>query len=334
MCMRNSIRIVFFLLIVCCLTACYSNKRHASGQMPAMDYTDTQIDSLRFLMTHHYTENFNFVVRSDSLTLTRQMPEELLNGLAVDSFSVGHEQRLVVADIRIMPNDTEDSVWIQVAVDQANFGWVHESELLQNVDPDDPISQFISFFSNEHLLIFLIVVILIFVGYTVRLLIKHNAHIVHFRDIDTFYPTLLALIVAISATLYSSIQLFAPDMWRHFYFHPTLNPFTQPWILAVFLASVWLMVIVAIAAIDDTFRHLSVGEGLLYLLGLLGMCALNYVVFSVSTLYYIGYPLLVLYVTFAFWRYIRHTRSKYICGNCGMQIHQKGQCPHCGTINI
>ena len=55
--MRNSIRIVFFLLIVCCLTACYSNKRHASGQMPAMDYTDTQIDSHKYLNIELYSPN-------------------------------------------------------------------------------------------------------------------------------------------------------------------------------------------------------------------------------------------------------------------------------------
>ncbi len=331
--MRNSKCFFIIALVACCLLSCYSNKRQTVGQSVAA-YTDTQIDSLRFLYTHHYTENFNFVVRTDSLRLVRQMPEEVLNGLSVDSFTVGHDQRLVVADIRFIPSDLVDSVWIQLAADQANFGWIHESELLKNVDPDDPISQFISFFSNEHLLIFLIVVIMIFVGYTLRLLVKHNAHIVHFRDIDTFYPTLLALIVAISATIYSTIQLFYPDMWRHFYFHPSLNPFTQPFLLAVFLASVWLMVIVAIAAVDDTFRHLKVGEGLLYLLGLLGMCALNYVMFSVSTLYYVGYPLLIAYVTFAFWRYIHHTRSKYVCGNCGRQIHSKGQCPHCGTMNV
>lgn len=312
--------------------ACY-NKRPSSGALTQVEYTDKQIDSLRFVMTHHYSENFNFVVRADSMMLTRQIPEEWVNDLPVDSFSVLHDQRLVVADIRIIPNDTIDSVWVQLALDQANFGWIHESQLLENVDPDDPISQFISFFSNEHLLIFLFILLLIFVGYTMRLMIKHNAHIVHFRDIDTFYPTLLALIVAFSATLYSTIQLFAPQTWRHFYFHPTLNPFTQPLLLALFISSVWLMIIVAIAAVDDTFRHLKVGEAMLYLLGLAGMCGLNYVVFSVSTLYYVGYPLLILYISFAFWRYFRHTRSKYICGQCGMQIHQKGRCPHCGALN-
>lgn len=330
--MRN-LRVFFlFVLMACCCMACY-NKRPVPGQVVQTDYTDRQIDSLRFVMTHHYSENFNFVVRADSMMLTRQMPEEWVNDLPVDSFSVLRDQRLVVADIRIIPNDTVDSVWVQLALDQANFGWIHESELLDSVDPDDPISQFISFFSDEHLLIFLFILLLIFVGYTLRLMIRQNAHIVHFRDIDTFYPTLLALIVAFSATLYSTIQLFAPDAWRHFYFHPTLNPLTQPFLLALFLSSVWLMVIVAIAAVDDTFRHLKVGEGLLYLLGLAGMCGLNYVVFSVGTLYYVGYPLLILYITFAFWRYFHHTRSKYICGQCGMQIHRKGRCPHCGALN-
>lgn len=47
---------------------------------------------------------------------------------------------------------------------------------------------------------------------------RKNAKIVHFRDIDSFYPTLLAIIVACSATFYASIQNFVPDVWRHFLF--------------------------------------------------------------------------------------------------------------------
>lgn len=34
-------------------------------------------------------------------------------------------------------------------------GWIRESEMLAGVSPDDPISQFIDFFSNTHLLVFL-----------------------------------------------------------------------------------------------------------------------------------------------------------------------------------
>ena len=93
------------------------------------------------------------------------------------------------------------------------------------------------------------------------------------------------------------------------------------------------MLIVAMAAVDDTMRHLPIGEAVLYLLGLVGICALNYIVFSVSTLYYVGYLLLVAYVAFALWRYFTVTKRDFLCGNCGHQIKEKGICPHCGALN-
>ena len=55
----------------------------------------------------------------------------------------------------------------------------------------------------------------------------------------------------------------------------------------------------AIATVDDVRHHLSLGETILYLGGLAAVCAVNYVVFSVTTLYYIGYPLLIAYFYFA-----------------------------------
>ena len=61
---------------------------------------------------------------------------------------------------------------------------------------------------------------------------------------------------------------------------------------------------------------------------------LGLVVFSVLTLYYIGYPLLVAYVYFALRQYFRHNRAHYVCGNCGHTLHRKGVCPHCGVENI
>ena len=81
-------------------------------------------------------------------------------------------ERLVVADIRIMPADSIDSVWVQLARDQYTFGWIHESQLLPKVTPDDPISQFISVFSDVHLLVFLIVIILIAVAYVMHLILR------------------------------------------------------------------------------------------------------------------------------------------------------------------
>lgn len=292
-----------------------------------------QLDSLAFARTHHYTDNFNFVVREDSLVLLRQEPEEEVNHMMTDSFAVYKDQRLVVADIRIISNDPVDSVWVQLGTEQSDFGWTHETELLDRVDPDDPISQFISFFSDSHMLIFLVVFGLMAASYLLWKTMRRNAKIVHFNDIDSFYPTLLALLVAASATFYATIQLFAPDTWREFYFHPSLNPFSQPAVIEVFLISVWSMLIIGLAALDDVMRQLRSGDAILYMGGLAAVCAFNYIIFSISTLYYVGYLLLVAYVVLAIRQYFHHSHSRFYCGSCGAELREKGRCPKCGAVN-
>ena len=231
------------LLVLCVaglLVSCYHQGPYTSD---AWNLTDQQIDSISFYTTHHYTQNFNFIVRSDSLQLIAQHPTEYVNGLQVDTFCIYNGDRIVVADITKMPTDTIDSVWVKVARDQQTIGWIHENLMLTGVSPDAPISQFIDFFSNTHLLIFLAILVLVFAVFVFRRLMRLGAKIVHFNDINSFYPTLLCLLVASSAVLYSSIQLFAPESWRHYYYHPTLNPFSVPFHLGLFLASVWMMVI-------------------------------------------------------------------------------------------
>jgi hypothetical protein len=210
-----------------------------------------------------------------------------------------------VADIKTVPADTIDSVWVKVARDQLTFGWIHENELLAKVSPDDPISQFIDFFSDAHMLIFLAFCVVVVAAYGVRRLMKRGAKIVHFNDIPSFYPTTLCLLIASSAVLYSSIQLFGPESWRHFYYHPSMNPFALPLHLGLFVSSVWAIVIVAIATVDDVTKKLPLGAAVLYLSGLTAVCAVCYVVFSITTLYYIGYPLLIAYFVFAIKRLSR-----------------------------
>jgi hypothetical protein len=312
------------------LSACYYQSAQTSD---AWNLSDHQIDSISFYTTHHYTQNFNFLVRADSLQLIAQHPTEFVNGLPVDSLSVYRSNRIVVADITTMPTDTIDSIWVKVARDEQTLGWLHENQLLPGVSPDTPISQFIDFFSNAHLLIALGILAMLFAVMGIRKLMCLGAKIVHFNDINSFYPTLLCLLVATSAVFYSTIQLFAPDSWRHYYYHPTLNPFSVPMHLGLFLLSVWGLVIMAIAAFDDIRRHLSLGDSIFYYLGLIAVCAVDYVVFSVTTLYYIGYPLLVAYVVAAYKQYIHHSRINYTCGQCGKALHSKGKCPHCGAIN-
>lgn len=330
---------VVVLLSILMLSGCYDRKGRGEADVlraeEVLDSADMarRQDSVLFARKHHYSENFNFVVKADTLYLMRSQPEEAVSMMPIDTFPVNRHDHLVVADIRIMPNDSIDSVWVQVARDQMTFGWAHESELLPKVVPDDPISQFISTFSDTHLLIFLVVISFIAVAYLLYIIRRKNAKIVHFNDIDSIYPTLLALTVAISATLYASIQLFAPDVWQQFYFHPTLNPFGVPPILTVFLVCVWLMLILGLACVDVVRQHLPFNDAMLYLCGLGGVCAINYIVFSLTTLYYIGYILLAVYIYYALKHYYYSSHCRYVCGQCGTPIRQKGRCPNCGAMN-
>jgi hypothetical protein len=75
--------------------------------------------------------------------------------------------------------------------------------------------------------------------------------------------------------------------------------------LGLFVSSVWAIVIVAIATVDDVTKKLPLGAAVLYLGGLTAVCAVCYVVFSITTLYYIGYPLLIAYYVFAIKRLSR-----------------------------
>lgn len=302
----RSLLMVLLLGVTMMLSSCYHRHSGKHQQHAALiEYSDRQLDSISFSTTHHYTYKYNFVVAADSLILIKQQPEEYVNHLQIDSFSVKNNCLLVVSDIRIIPQDSIDSVWVQLATEENDFGWTHESSMLPKVVPDDPISQFIMTFSNVHLLIFLIVIVLIGVAYLVRQIRSKNARIVHFNDIDSPYPTALVLMVSLSAAFYATIQTFMPETWRHFYFHPTLNPFAVPQVLGYFLASVWAILILGLACLDEVKHRLGGGEGVLYLGGLAGVCAIDYIVFSVSTLYYIGYVILVAYFWFAIRAYLR-----------------------------
>ena len=304
--MRRLVSLLFISLLLC---GCYNRGPITPD---AWDLTAQQLDSISFYTTHHYTQNYNFVVTGDSLVVVAQQPDDMSvpdvvsielesigEEMKKDSITIRRNEHVVVADIKTVPSDSIDSVWVKVARDQLTFGWIHENELLSKVSPDDPISQFIDTFSNTHLLVFMAFCILTGAAYGLRRLMRKGCKIVHFNDIASFYPTALCLLIASSAVLYSSIQLFGPETWRHFYYHPSLNPFALPFWLGVFISSVWAIIILGLATIDDVYHSLPLADAILYLIGLGAICAVVYVVFSITTLYYIGYPLLIAYFYFA-----------------------------------
>ncbi len=313
--------------------SCYRDKPAKSGQGTTTDSVTTVTDTVTSDSLRHYGIGYNFIVHDDSLLLIEQQPEEHVSQLEIDTIAIDHNKQLAVMDIRMVPQDSIDSVWVQLISEDGTSGWIHESTLLPNVVPTDPISQFIMFFSDIHIMVALIIVALLSVIYVMRLAQKRNAPIVHFRDIPSFYPTLLCIIVASSATFYASLQMFGADTWQHFYYHPSLNPFILPPILAIFIASVWAMLIVGVATVEDVRHHLRFEDAVIYLANLVGMCGILYIVFSISTLYYIGYLLLIAYIWFALKKYKPLHTDHYLCGNCGKRLYKKGECPHCGAIN-
>ena len=293
----------------------------------AMSLTSCYKQEMGFTATHHYNQNYNFVVKADSMVLYEN-PDTAI----YDSTVLYRGDQLVVAEIKAIATDTIDSVWVKLARDQMSQGWTRECDLLKGVAPDDPISQFIDLFSNNHLLLFLALVVIVTASYGLRKLYRRDAYIVHFHDISSVLPTMLAILVATSATVYATIQNFAPENWRHFYFHPTLNPFAVTPVIGLFISLVWALIISGIAVVEDVMRRLPFGSAVLYLLGLAAICAVDYVVFSIFTLYYIGYVLLAAYIWFAVSR-LRLVLARYVCGNCGKRIPGLGKCPHCGAVN-
>lgn len=282
----------------------------------------------------HYDVEYNFRLTADSLILQEDRPMHMLIAPeSSDSMTVYLGDPLVVAQFEIIPEDSIDSVWVKVARDQVTQGWVHENTLLESVVPDDPISQGIHLFSNGHVVAALTLCFIALSAWLIRRMRRQRFHLVHIDDIPSPYPMLLCLAFAAATELYTSIQIFLPDLWAQFYFAPTLNPFGQPHMLSLFLDLAWIIVILFLASLDDIRRCLPPGEALLYTLSLLAILTIIYLFFSFTTQYFFGYFLWMLYAVLSIVQYARRHRPRYRCGHCGAPLHDHGPCLRCGTEN-
>ena len=312
---------------VLCLMVLLASCRYVPPELSDEEMDQRARDSVAYLFDHHYTWNTNLVLQVDSVDLMALPLKE--------SFSTLYEgDRVVVADLDVHPNDTVDSVWVKLAHSQEVQGWLRESEMKRAFVPADSISQAIYLFSDTHVPYFIIICAL-FVGFwLVRMLRRKSLRRTGFSDIDSVYPLLLCLLMALCATLYESMQVFVPDTWEHFYYNPTLSPFRVPFLLSLFLAGLWAFVVVLVATVDVLFRRLSLVTALYYLLGLASACIFCYFFFILTTGIYVGYLFLLVLAVF-FVRALRrslHT-SAYRCGNCGEALSRKGICPYCGALN-
>lgn len=329
-----------FLLCLLLLGSCYYS--HPYERDRQADVQEEKLDSIDFFVKHHYWKGYNFVA-SDSIPLQSTLVkggnsvENVLGEMSMVSTmsAVEKKERLVVADIQRVRCDTVDAIWLKVVTESAESGWVEERELLKHAVPDDPISRFIYNFSQNSVRVWLSVLLLGGVFVLVRTYRKQGIRMVHFNDISSSYPMALCAAVAIAATIYGSIQKFVPDTWVEFYFYPTLNPFNTdlPLILSLFIAMVWILILLSGAVLEDVYRNKDLKARITYLIALAGVCAVLYAVFTLSVHIYIGYPLLLAYLYFCYGEYQRKLSKKLLCGHCGKEIERVGKCPHCGVMN-
>lgn len=302
-----------------------------------------------FALSHHYSVGFNFVVHSDSMFLYSDIRQsEGLLFTAPDSFRLVRGDQLLVTEFANVPGDRNDSTWVRLVCDTVCIGWARENYLLSHATPSDPISVAIMTFSDLHYNMFFVLLGCFVVLLALRV-ISYRRHcrrhprqrhsflrympFPHINDICSPYPLLLYLTLGGSAVFYSTMQLYAFHSWQHYYFHPTLNPFDVPWVLGVFLTSLWLMLIFFLASLMDMMRQLYFYRFCMYLSSMLALMGALYVFFSLTTLYHVGYFIYPVYVVVSIWYYWRFTRPRYTCGNCGTPLHDKGICPHCYYLN-
>ncbi len=264
-----------------------------------------QMDSLEFRLTHHYSENFNFLVKADSLML---IPRE--GDLITDTCHVHRGDIIAVAAIKTIHTDSIDSVWVKVASSQRVMGWIPETDLLKGATPDDTISQLLNILSDSRAIWMSAVIMLgavaIVLGRKKDMRTWQPAQILNelrawhpqgfLEEMNSIYPALFLLLVALMASLYASVQNLVPEFWQEYYFHPTLNPLVLPPLMATLVVMMWLVIITYLAVIDEIYHHFYFLPGMTYLAKLTGAAMCIYLVVSWTTLIYVGYILLAVLV--------------------------------------
>ncbi|MBR4553424.1 MAG: hypothetical protein IKO20_06895 [Bacteroidaceae bacterium] len=346
--LHHAIKQIICLLCCCAaLSAChYSYPVSESGE--DIDSIGG-IDSTGFLLTHHYWRGDVFIT-SDSLRLyvidspvrlQQQSGEadELMTTEIVepDTIVTAKGIKLFVTDLINAPDSTADSTWVYLTSTEGFHGWVKEVELLSKAAPDDPISSYIHTFSRWHTPLNIAGIIgalcvLAYFCYRKKqfewVLLLHGSP----------YPILLRMCVSLCALLYAMVWYFAPHTWTEYYFNPTLNPFAHglPPVLSIFLASAWLLALMAIAVLDDVWRRLPGNEAICFVIELLARCILVSIAFSLSTNYiYVGCMMLAAYwmlLLYTIWK--ANKGRRFYCGHCGRAISKvPGKCPYCGFKN-
>lgn len=312
----------YILGVIClllCVTAC-----HYRTSLSSTREGNPNDSVVKVVRERPYALNSNFRVTADTLWL-HQLP-------LLDSIPVKEGDELVVAEITARKEMEGDSVWVKVARDQETIGWVPERQLLSHIVPVDPISRCIHLFSNSHALPFFLVLAVFFLCFVYRALRRKQIKLIWLNDIDSVFPITLSWLMAAAATLYNSMQHFVPETWERYYYDPSLNPFDLPFVLGLFVLSVFLILLLGVALLDDLFHQTTMEVAFFYLLGLASCCIFLYIFFTYLWVY-LAYLAFIAYSVWCVRRLRKANSYPYACGACGAKMRSKGICPHCGALN-
>jgi hypothetical protein len=312
----------YILGVIClllCVTAC-----HYRTSLSSTREGNPNDSVVKVVRERPYALNSNFRVTADTLWL-HQLP-------LLDSIPVKEGDELVVAEITARKEMEGDSVWVKVARDQETIGWVPERQLLSHIVPVDPISRCIHLFSNSHALPFFLVLAVFFLCFVYRALRRKQIKLIWLNDIDSVFPITLSWLMAAAATLYNSMQHFVPETWERYYYDPSLNPFDLPFVLGLFVLSVFLILLLGVALLDDLFHQTTMEVAFFYLLGLASCCIFLYIFFTYLWVY-LAYVAFIAYSVWCVRRLRKANSYPYACGACGAKMRSKGICPHCGALN-
>lgn len=312
----------YILGVIClllCVTAC-----HYRTSLSSVEKESSKDSVAAVVRERPYALNSNFRVTTDTLWL-HQLP-------LLDSIPVREGDELVVAEITARKEMEGDSVWVKVARDQETIGWVPEHQLLSHIVPVDPISRCIHLFSNSHALPFFLVLAVFFLCFVYRALRRKQIKLIWLNDIDSVFPITLSWLMAAAATLYNSMQHFVPETWERYYYDPSLNPFDLPFVLGLFVLSVFLILLLGVALLDDLFHQTTMEVAFFYLLGLASCCIFLYIFFTYLWVY-LAYLAFIAYSVWCVRRLRKANSYPYACGACGAKMRSKGICPHCGALN-
>ena len=257
-----------------------------------LNMSPQQIDSLVFRLTHHYSTNFNFVVKADSIML---IPRE---GDVSDTCYVRDGELIAVAAV----SNHIDTLWVKVAHDQHTMGWIAESELLRHSSPDDPISEILYALSGSRGIWMSVFAAIGLSAFFVKRRKNNKLRLFSLEQMQSPYPSMLLALIALMAVLYSTGQNFVPEYWQEYYFHPSLNPLMLPPIMAMLVVLVWLLIITFIAVCDEVYHHFDVLDGALYIFELLGVGMIVYLIVSWTTIIFIGYLLTPVFLHYLYER--------------------------------